>query len=132
MSLKHIVRYYVRYIKHNASVPAAGLERARRELISRAEAVAANNGVAGGAYVERGGEQFVVRGDGWVRDIDDLAGTVVAYRDQVPILLEQVAAVEVGPELRQGAISQNGEGEQVAGIVLMLRERMWWKGSKSA
>jgi len=84
-------------------------------------AVAANNGVAGGSFVERGGEQYVVRGDGWVRSTEDLENTVVAYRDGVPILLGQVAAVEVAPEIRQGAISRNGEGETVAGIVLMLR-----------
>ncbi len=86
-----------------------------------AAAVAVNNGVAGGAYVERGGEQFVVRGDGWVRDGEDLENTVVAYRNNVPVLLRQVAAVELAPEIRQGAISRDGRGETVAGIVLMLR-----------
>ena len=86
-----------------------------------AAAVAANNAVAGGAFVERGGEQFVVRGDGWVRSAEDLENTVVAYRDNVPVLLRQVAAVETAPEIRQGAISRDGRGETVAGIVLMLR-----------
>jgi cobalt-zinc-cadmium resistance protein CzcA len=86
-----------------------------------AAAVADNNGVAGGAFVERGGEQFVVRGDGWLRDGEDLENTVVAYRDGVPVLLRQVAAVELAPEIRQGAISRDGHGETVAGIVLMLR-----------
>ncbi len=86
-----------------------------------AAAVAANNGVAGGAFVERGGEQFVVRGDGWLRDAEDLENTVVAYRNNVPVLLRQVAAVELAPEIRQGAISRDGRGETVAGIVLMLR-----------
>ena len=99
----------------------SGLRRFALTIEGLAEAVAANNGVAGGAYIERGGEQYVVRGDGWVRDIQDLESTVVAYRDHIPILLDQVAIVEMGSEIRQGAISQNGEGEAVAGIVLMLR-----------
>ncbi|MCJ7754267.1 MAG: efflux RND transporter permease subunit, partial [Thermoanaerobaculales bacterium] len=86
-----------------------------------AAAVAANNGVAGGAFVERGGEQFVVRGDGWLRNGEDLENTVVAYRNNVPVLLRQLAAVELAPEIRQGAISRDGRGETVAGIVLMLR-----------
>jgi cobalt-zinc-cadmium resistance protein CzcA len=77
--------------------------------------------VAGGAFVERGGEQFVVRGDGWVRSAEDLENTVVAYRNNVPVLLEQVATVELAPEIRQGAISRDARGETVAGIVLMLR-----------
>ncbi|HSL16586.1 MAG TPA: CusA/CzcA family heavy metal efflux RND transporter [Methylomirabilota bacterium] len=97
------------------------LRRYDLALEELAAAVAANNGVAGGAFVERGGEQFVVRGDGWVRSTADLEATVVAYRQGVPVLLEQVADVEVAPEIRQGAISRDGRGETVAGIVLMLR-----------
>ena len=77
-------------------------------------AVAANNGVAGGAYVERAGEQYVVRGDGWVRDIEDLRESVVAFRNGIPVRLRDVASVEIGAEIRQGAISRNGEGETVA------------------
>ena len=99
----------------------AALGRYGLTLEELADAVAANNDVAGGAFVERGGEQFVVRGDGWVRGTEDLEQTVVAYRDGVPVLLSDVARVEIGPAMRQGAISRNGEGETVAGIVLMLR-----------
>ncbi len=105
---------------HVEAAPAA-LRRYDLTLEDLAAAVAANNGVAGGSYVERGGEQYVVRGDGWVRSIDDLEATVVAYRNRVPILLRQVASVRVGPEIRQGAITRDGKGETVAGIVLMLR-----------
>ncbi len=111
---------YVRQF-HVVADPAA-LRRYGLALEELAAAVAANNGVAGGAFVERGGEQFVVRGDGWVRgDRGSRADTVVAYRDGVPVLLGQVAEVEIGPEIRQGAISRDGHGETVAGIVLMLR-----------
>ena len=97
------------------------LRRYGLALEELAAAVAANNGVAGGAFVERGGEQFVVRGDGWVRNREDLEDTVVAYRNNVPVLLRQVAGVEFAPEIRQGAISRDGRGETVAGIVLMLK-----------
>ncbi len=105
---------------HVVADPAA-LRRFDFALEELAAAVAANNGVAGGAFVERGGEQFVVRGDGWVRSADDLEETVVAYRDGVPVLLRQVATVEIASEIRQGAISRDGRGETVAGIVLMLK-----------
>ncbi len=110
---------YVRQFHVVADLPA--LRRYDLSLDELVRAVQANNAVAGGAYIERGGEQFVVRGDGWVRNQDDLRNIVVAYRDGVPVLLEQVAQVEVGAELRQGAISRDGKGETVAGIVLMLR-----------
>ena len=99
----------------------ASLARYGLTLGELAEAVERNNGVAGGAFVERGGEQFVVRGDGWIRGLDDLDETVVAYRNGVPVLLGQVAETVVGSAIRQGAITRNGEGETVAGIVLMLR-----------
>ena len=105
---------------HVVADPAA-LRRFGLALEELAAAVAANNGVAGGAFVERGGEQFVVRGDGWVRSPEDLEETVVAYRGGVPVLLRQVAAVEVASEIRQGAITRDGRGESVAGIVLMLK-----------
>jgi cobalt-zinc-cadmium resistance protein CzcA len=105
---------------HVVADPGA-LRRYGLTLEELSEAVAANNGVAGGAYVERGGEQFVVRGDGWVRGLEDLEQTVVAYREGVPVVLAQVASVEIGSEIRQGAISKDGDGERVAGIVLMLR-----------
>jgi len=105
---------------HVVADPQA-LRRFGLNLEELAAAVEANNGVAGGAFVERGGEQYVVRGDGWVRSTEDLEDTVVAYRNSVPVLLDQVASVELGPEIRQGAISRDGRGESVAGIVLMLR-----------
>jgi len=110
---------YVRQY-HVVADPQA-LRRFGLQLEELADAVAANNGVAGGAFVERGGEQFVVRGDGWVRSMEDLEDTVVAYRNSVPVLLGQIASVELGPEIRQGAISRDARGETVAGIVLMLR-----------
>jgi len=105
---------------HVVADPAA-LQRFHLTLGELSTAVAANNGVAGGGYVERGGEQFVVRGDGWIRDLEDLGQIVVAYREGGPVLLDQVANVTIGPEIRQGAISRDGDGERVAGIVLMLR-----------
>lgn len=97
------------------------LQRFGLTLAELADAVAENNAVAGGGYVVRGGEQFVVRGDGWIRSPEDLENTVVAYREGVPVLLDSVAEVRVGSGLRQGAITRDGRGETVAGIVLMLR-----------
>ncbi len=110
------------YVKqYQVVADPAALRRYGLTIQELADTVAANNGVAGGGYVERGGEQYVVRGDGWVRGEQDLRDTVVAYRAGVPVLLSDVADVVIGPEIRQGAISRDGEGETVAGIVLMLR-----------
>jgi cobalt-zinc-cadmium resistance protein CzcA len=62
-----------------------------------------------------------VRGLGLVKSTADLANIVVAAHEGTPIYVRDVAEVRIGPELRQGAVSMNGEGEVVAGIVLMLK-----------
>ena len=107
--------------QHHVIAKPNALRQYALTLGDLSQAVAAGNGVGGGSYVERGGEQFVVRADGWVQTQQDLRDTVVAYRGGIPVLLGQVATVEEGHEIRQGAISQSGDGERVAGIVLMLR-----------
>ncbi len=107
--------------QHHVVADPNALRHQGLTLNDLAEAVASGNGVVGGSYLERGAEQYVVRGDGWMRSAQDVRDTVVSYKSGVPVLLGQVATVESGHEIRQGAISQNGAGEQVAGIVLMLR-----------
>ena len=107
--------------QHHVVADPAALRHYGLALADLEQAIASGNGVAGGSYVERGPEQFVVRGDAWIRSTQDLEDTVVAYREGVPVLVKQVADVEVGAEIRQGAISRDGDGERVAGIVLMLR-----------
>jgi cobalt-zinc-cadmium resistance protein CzcA len=85
------------------------------------EALEKNNANASGNFIEHKSEQWVVRGLGLVKSTDDLANIVVAAHEGTPIYVRDVAEVRIGPELRQGAVSMNGEGEVVAGIVLMLK-----------
>ncbi|MBI2505699.1 MAG: efflux RND transporter permease subunit [Candidatus Latescibacteria bacterium] len=85
------------------------------------EAIAANNANAGGGVLEHGAEQYLVRGLGLIQGQEDIENIVVAEREGVPIYVRHLAQVEVGPEVRQGAAVKNGQGEAVAGIVLMLR-----------
>lgn len=96
-----------------------------------AEAIEQNNRNAGGWYVDRGAEQLVVRGVGWVspgedglRDIGNIPLKIV---DGVPVRVRDVANVTFGPEIRQGAVTMSTKdaqgnvqqlGEVVAGIVL--------------
>jgi heavy metal efflux system protein len=83
-------------------------------------AVRANNLNAGGGFVPFGGEQYVVRGEGLLGGLDDLARVVVASAGGTPVYLRDVAELELAPLLRQGAVTRDGEREAVAGIVLML------------
>ncbi|MET0281037.1 MAG: CusA/CzcA family heavy metal efflux RND transporter, partial [Steroidobacteraceae bacterium] len=82
-------------------------------------AVAANNQNIGAGYIERNGQQFLVRTPGQVADLDGIRDIVLDRREGVPIRVRDVAEVGEGPELRSGAATQNGE-EVVLGTVFML------------
>lgn len=85
------------------------------------DALAAANVSVGGGYVERNKEAFTVRGEGLLKDIGDIGKVVVrATQGSAPVLVRHVADVRVGPALRFGVITQNGAGEAVTGIVMML------------
>ncbi|KQM65908.1 cation transporter [Sphingomonas sp. Leaf17] len=83
-----------------------------------ATALERNNTSAGAGVVNRNGEGLAVRADGRVRNADELARTVVATRESVPILLSQIATVRTGQALRMGSASEN-EREVVVGTAVM-------------
>ncbi|HEY5805468.1 MAG TPA: CusA/CzcA family heavy metal efflux RND transporter [Lysobacter sp.] len=82
-------------------------------------AVAANNQNIGAGYIERNGQQFLVRVPGQVADTAAIGEIVLDRRDGVPIRVRDVASVGEGPELRSGAATQDGR-EVVLGTVFML------------
>ncbi|HET7321752.1 MAG TPA: CusA/CzcA family heavy metal efflux RND transporter, partial [Longimicrobiaceae bacterium] len=83
------------------------------------EAVAANNVNAGGGYITQGAEQLVIRGVGRVQDLAQIRSIVITSRGGTPVLVSDVADVAIGHAIRQGAVTANGEGEVVTGIVMM-------------
>ncbi|MBI3415867.1 MAG: efflux RND transporter permease subunit, partial [Verrucomicrobia bacterium] len=85
------------------------------------EALEKNNANASGNFIEHKSEQYVVRGLGLVKDTKDIGNIIVATHEHSPVYVRDVADVQIGAELRQGAVTANGEGEVVAGIVLMLK-----------
>ena len=82
------------------------------------QAVGANNRNVGGGYIVRGPEEYLIRGIGLAEDLPDLANIIVAERAGTPVYVSNVAEVAVGPEVRRGAVTMNGKGEVVTGIVL--------------
>jgi cobalt-zinc-cadmium resistance protein CzcA len=85
------------------------------------EALEKNNTNASGNYIEHKSEQYVVRGLGLVNSESDIANIIVATHEHAPIYVRDLAEVKIGAELRQGAVTANGQGEAVAGIVMMLK-----------
>jgi cobalt-zinc-cadmium resistance protein CzcA len=83
------------------------------------QALARNNANVGAGYVERYGEQYLIRVPGQATGIEDLRGVIVTNRGGVPIRVADVADVLMGEELRTGAATENGK-EVVLGTVFML------------
>lgn len=88
-------------------------------LADIASALDRNNSNAGAGYIERRGEQLLVRAPGQVGSADDIANIVVRTADGIPIRMRDVAEVGIGRELRTGAATENGR-EVVLGTVFML------------
>ncbi len=80
-----------------------------------------NNGTAGGGYLVRAGEQLLVRGEGRIQSLEEIGDVLIETRaDGVPVRVRDVARVRFAPMLRQGAVTRDGRGEVVTGIVMML------------
>ncbi len=85
------------------------------------DALRENNANTGGAYIERAQEQYVVRGEGLVATLEDLGNIVVAAApDGAPVMVRHLGAVTFAPMVRQGAVTRDGRGEIVTGVVMML------------
>uniref|UniRef100_Q47JC6 Heavy metal efflux pump CzcA n=1 Tax=Dechloromonas aromatica (strain RCB) TaxID=159087 RepID=Q47JC6_DECAR len=84
------------------------------------QAVGRNNANAGGGVLPQYAEQYLIRGIGLVRDIEDLRAIVLRERDGVPVYVRDVADVQIGHDVRQGAVIKNGVTEAVGGVVMMI------------
>ncbi|MEP6492172.1 MAG: CusA/CzcA family heavy metal efflux RND transporter [bacterium] len=82
-------------------------------------ALGANNGNAGGGFISEGGQFFYVRGLGRVVTLEDIGNIVLAVKNSVPILVKDVAKVEIGHAPRLGQFGFNTTDDAVEGIVLM-------------
>ncbi len=82
------------------------------------DALRSSNIDVGGRTIELAETEFVVRGRGYIKNLTDLEQIVVKSERGVPVLLRDVARVELAPDERRGITEVNGEGEAVTGIVL--------------
>jgi cobalt-zinc-cadmium resistance protein CzcA len=107
--------------QYHVVVEPARLERFRLSLRQVFDAIAANNTSFSGGFIEHRSERYTVRGTGLVQSEGDLGDIVVDEVDGVPVLVSDVAEVRIGAMPRQGAVTYDGAGESVAGMVIMLK-----------
>jgi len=85
------------------------------------KAIQRSNMDVGGRLLEMGETEFMVRGKGYISGVDDLEGIPIGVdrEGHNPILLSQVARVQLGPEIRRGVVDMNGQGEVVTGVIVI-------------
>src|SRR5262249_8380157 len=84
-------------------------------------ALGRGNANAGGSFLEQGEQQYLIRGIGMLRSADDIGDIVVAEHGGTPLLVRDIATVNLGAVPRQGLVGQDEDDEIVSGIVLMRK-----------
>jgi cobalt-zinc-cadmium resistance protein CzcA len=97
------------------------LRHYRLSLREVLESIERNNANSGGGLLRSSAEQYLIRGVGLIQTADDIGNIILKESGDVPVFVRDVAQVQIGAAVRQGAVVRNGETEAVAGIVMMLR-----------
>ena len=139
MELREVLDWYVAYqlrsVKGVVEINSFGGELKTYEVTVHADRLSAfalglddvfaalerNNVSAGGGTIIHAGEQRLIRGEGLIGSLEDLRDVVIITGDEgIPIRIGDVADVQLAPMIRQGAVTRDGRGEVVTGIVMML------------
>ena len=102
----------------------ANPDRLRHYQLSMADvraAIAQNNANSGGGILPQGAEQYLIRGLGLTRTVEDIGNIILKEERGIPVYVRDVADVKIGAAVRQGALIKNGNTESTGGIVMMLR-----------
>ena len=128
------LRYWLRAVEGVAEVASLGgfvrqyqvnldptkVSAYRLSLPSIVETIRQSNNDVGGRVVEFSGIEYVVRGRGYIKKVEDIEKIAVAVNENgTPILLRDVATVRLGPDMRRGLAELDGQGEVAGGIVVM-------------
>ena len=112
--------------QYEVAIDPARLKAMNVSIAELITALEKNNQNTGGAYIDKKPNAYFIRGIGLVTSLEDVGKIVVKSTSGVPVLVKDIALVRFGSAVRYGAVTRNGEGEVVSGIVMML------KGSNSA
>src|SRR5207249_3730902 len=106
--------------QYQVEVDPATLLGYRLPLRDVIEAIRRSNNEVGGRLVEFNGAEYLVRGRGYVRSVEDIEQIAVGTNGSgTPVLVRDVGRVHLGPDLRRGLVELDGEGETVGGVVVM-------------
>jgi Cu(I)/Ag(I) efflux system membrane protein CusA/SilA len=106
--------------QYQVTVDPAKLRAYNLSIADVSMAIQRSNGEVGGRSIEMGEKEFILRVRGYIQGLDDLKKVALGVgASGVPILLGQVANVQLGPDMRRGIAEWNGEGETVGGIVVV-------------
>lgn len=90
-------------------------------LIDVYEALQKNNANTGGSYIDKGPNVYFIRGEGLIEKLEDITNIVVVNTTGIPVLIKDIGTVGFGFAPRYGALTRNGKGETVGGVVLMQK-----------
>lgn len=107
--------------QYEVNVDARKLAGAGLSVIDVFKALESNNANTGGSYIEKGPNIYFIRGEGVIRSLADIRNIVIEARAGSPVRVRDVAEVHFGSAVRYGALTRNGEGEAVGGVVLMMK-----------
>ncbi|MDX2190899.1 MAG: CusA/CzcA family heavy metal efflux RND transporter [Bacteroidota bacterium] len=110
------------YVKeYQAKVKPSLLRATNVSMADLFDALEKGNGNTGGAYIEKEGTAFLIRGIGLAQSLEDIRNIVIKQNNGVPVFVKDVAEVEFGYTVRYGAMTMNGNGEVVGAVVLMRK-----------
>ena len=110
------------YIKQYQVIADPGqLQKFDVSLGEVADALRRNNVNVGGNVLQSGSQQYLIRGIGLLQNEEDIRNIVLKSENGIPVFIRDIAMVQVGQAVRQGASIKDGRGETVGGVVMMLR-----------
>lgn len=86
------------------------------------DSLANNNATAPANFIVKGREQIIARSIGFIKSVEDIGNIVVSVYENVPVYLKDIAAIQIGHQIRQGVVTRDGKGETVCGMVIMLKD----------
>lgn len=91
----------------------------RIPLSTAIEAIQQANQEAGGSVIEMAETEYMVRSSGYLKNLDDFKHIPLKTSNGVPVTLDQIATIQLGPEMRRGIAELNGQGETVGGVIIL-------------